>query len=69
MKLKDLQPVIPCGQLVLVRNYQDEEEVYFDDDNQFLIGSKYDDIMELEVKMVTSQNDCERTDYLIIEVE
>lgn len=69
MKLKELQSVIPCGQLVLVRNYQDEEEVYFDDDNQFLIGKKYDDIMELNVKMVTSQNDCERTDYLIIEVE
>lgn len=69
MKLKELHEVIPNGQMVLVRNYDDESEVLFDDDNEYLVENDYNEIMDLEVKFVASENDCDREDYIIIEVQ
>ena len=69
MKLKELHEVIPHGQMVLVRNYDDESEVLFDDDNEYLVENDYNEIMDLEVKFCASENDCVREDYIIIEVQ
>ena len=69
MKLKELINVIPNGQMVLVRNYDDESEVLFDDDNEYLVENDYNEIMNLEVKFCASENDCVREDYIIIEVQ
>ena len=68
----DLIRLIPDGQKVLVRDYDNENLEYYGDDVQWLKQCAYKWYRELwayEIKMVASENDCVREDYIIIEVD